>query len=86
MNQPILQIKGLRVYYHVETGAVKAVDGVDLDLQPGVKLGLVGESGSGKSTMALALMRMIKEPGRIEDGQMILDGTDLMTLNMEQMR
>jgi len=86
MNQPILKIVDLRVYYHVEAGAVKAVDGVDLDLQPGVKLGLVGESGSGKSTMALALMRMIKEPGRIEGGQMILDGTDLMTLNDEQMR
>jgi len=86
MNQPILKIVDLRVYYHVEAGAVKAVDGVDLDLQPGVKLGLVGESGSGKSTMALALMRMIKEPGKIEGGQMILDGTDLMTLNTEQMR
>jgi peptide/nickel transport system ATP-binding protein len=86
MNQPILKIVDLRVYYHVEAGAVKAVDGVDLDLDPGVKLGLVGESGSGKSTMALALMRMIKEPGKIEGGQMILDGTDLMTLNTEQMR
>jgi oligopeptide/dipeptide ABC transporter ATP-binding protein len=86
VSEPILKIENLRVYYHVEAGAVKAVDGVDLDLDPGVKLGLVGESGSGKSTMALALMRMIKEPGKIEGGQMILDGTDLMTLTTEQMR
>lgn len=86
MSEPILQIRDLRVYFHVPEGAVKAVDGVDLDLHPGIKLGLVGESGSGKTTMALALMRMIKEPGRIEGGQMILDGIDLMTLNNEQMR
>jgi oligopeptide/dipeptide ABC transporter ATP-binding protein len=86
MSEPILQIRDLRVYYHVEDGAVKAVDGVSLSLQPGVKMGLVGESGSGKSTMALALMRMIKEPGKIEGGSMILDGVDLLQLSEEEMR
>src|SRR6202008_3941544 len=44
------------------------------------KLGLVGESGSGKRTMALAMMRMIKPPGRIEGGQVIVDGIDLTKL------
>ncbi|HHE71614.1 MAG TPA: ABC transporter ATP-binding protein, partial [Chloroflexi bacterium] len=82
----MLQVKDLRVYYHVEAGAVKAVDGVSFDLPPGVKMGLVGESGSGKSTMALALMRMIKPPARVEGGQMILDGVDLVTLSEEEMR
>ena len=86
MSKPILEIKDLKVYYHVEAGAVKAVDGVDLDLDPGTKLGLVGESGSGKSTMALALMRMHKSPAKIEDGQMILDGVDLLELSDEEMR
>jgi oligopeptide/dipeptide ABC transporter ATP-binding protein len=86
VSKPILEIKDLQVYYHVEAGAVKAVDGVTLDLDPGVKLGLVGESGSGKSTMALALMRMIKEPGRIEGGQMLLDRVDLLQLSDEEMR
>jgi oligopeptide/dipeptide ABC transporter ATP-binding protein len=86
MSAPLLQVKDLKVYYHVEAGAVKAVDGVTFDLNAGVKMGLVGESGSGKSTMALAMMRMIKEPGRIEGGQMILDGTDLVGLTTEQMR
>ena len=56
------------------------------DLDAGIKLGLVGESGSGKSTMALALMRMIKPPGTIEGGQMILDGVDLVKLSEEEMR
>ncbi len=86
MTEPVLQIKNLKVYYHVEAGAVKAVDDVSFDLDFGVKMGLVGESGSGKSTMALALMRMIKPPGKIEGGQMVLDGTDLVRLSEERMR
>lgn len=86
MDTPLLQVRDLKVYYHVEAGAVKAVDGVTFDLRSGVKMGLVGESGSGKSTMALAMMRMIKAPGKIEGGQMILDGTDLVALTDEQMR
>lgn len=86
MNKPILEIKDLRVYFHVPAGAVRAVDGIDLSIDPGIKLGLVGESGSGKSTMALALMRMIKQPGRIESGHMLLDGVDLLSLSDEAMR
>ncbi|HNT74704.1 MAG TPA: ABC transporter ATP-binding protein [Anaerolineae bacterium] len=86
MTEALLQIKDLRVYYHVDAGAVRAVDGVSFNLEAGIKLGLVGESGSGKSTMALALMRMIKAPGKIESGQMILDGVDLLQLSEEKMR
>ena len=86
MSEPILQINDLKVYYYVEAGAVKAVDGINLELQPGTKMGLVGESGSGKSTMALALMRMIKPPGRIAGGHMFLDGVDMVSLSEEEMR
>ncbi len=86
MSEPILQIKHLKVYYYVEAGAVKAVDDVTFDLADGTKMGLVGESGSGKSTMAQALMRMIKPPGKIEGGEMILDGVDLVKLSTEHMR
>ncbi len=86
MSEPVLQVKNLKVYYYVEGGAVKAVDDVSFDLDFGIKLGLVGESGSGKSTMAFALMRMIKPPGKIKGGQMILDGVDLVQLSEEKMR
>lgn len=86
MSAPLLQVRDLKVYYHVDAGAVKAVDGVSFYLREGTKMGLVGESGSGKSTMALAMMRMIKEPGRIEGGELLLDGIDLTKLSEERMR
>ena len=82
----LLRIRDLRVHYHTPRGAVKAVDGVDFALAPGERLGLVGESGSGKSTIALALMRLIRPPGRIEGGQVLLEGEDLLTRSEEQMR
>ena len=86
MVAEVLQVRDLRVYYHTPRGAVKAVEGVSFDLKPGQRLGLVGESGSGKSTIALSLMRMIKPPGKIEGGEVLLDGTNVLRLNEEQMR
>ncbi len=86
MTQPVLTVNNLQVTYFTEAGRVRALDGVNLTLNPGEKLGLVGESGSGKSTMALAMMRMIKPPGRIEGGNVVVDGVDLTKLSEEEMR
>jgi oligopeptide/dipeptide ABC transporter ATP-binding protein len=85
VSKPIIEIKDLKVYFYVKAGTVKAVDGVNLTVEPGTKLGLVGESGSGKTTMALALMRMVRPPMKVE-GQLLLDGVDLITLSEEEMR
>ncbi len=82
----VLQVRDLRVYYHTPRGAVKAVDGVSFDVKAGERFGLVGESGSGKSTIALSLLRLIRPPGRIEAGQALLDGTDVLVVPDEQMR
>lgn len=84
-NKPLLEIKDLKTYFYVPAGTVKAVDGVELSLEAGVKMGLVGESGSGKTTIALSLMRMIKPPGTVQ-GQIWLDGTELVKLSGEAMR
>ena len=65
---------------------MRAVDGVSFDLRAGERLGLVGESGSGKSTVAMALMRLIKPPGRIESGQALFEGNDLLALPGKEMR
>lgn len=86
MSTPVLQVKDLRVQYHTDRGTLRAVDGVSFSLRAGERMGLVGESGSGKSTMALALMRMIKPPGRILGGEMLVDGVDLTQLSEEEMR
>jgi oligopeptide/dipeptide ABC transporter ATP-binding protein len=85
-DNPVLQVRDLRVYYHTVLGAVRAVDGVSFDLRTGERLGLVGESGSGKSTVAMALMRLIKPPGRIESGQALFEGADLLALPEQDMR
>jgi peptide/nickel transport system ATP-binding protein len=82
---PVLEVTDLRVSYYTDAGRAVALDGAGLSLNPGEKLGLVGESGSGKSTMALAMMRMIKPPGRIESGRVVVAGTDLMALSEEEM-
>jgi peptide/nickel transport system ATP-binding protein len=82
----VLVVQDLRVSYHTREGAIKAVDGVSFSLHAGQRLGLVGESGSGKSTIALSLLRLIKPPGRIEGGEIYLDGTDLRALSEKQMR
>jgi peptide/nickel transport system ATP-binding protein len=81
-----LRVEELRVYYHTPRGAVRAVDGVSFDLAPGERLGFVGESGSGKTTIAMALIRLIKPPGKIEGGRVLLGGTDVLALSEEQMR
>jgi peptide/nickel transport system ATP-binding protein len=84
--KPILQVQGLKTYFHTPAGPVKAVDGVSFDLLPGQRFGLVGESGSGKSTVAFSIMRLIRPPARIEAGEVLLDGVDLLGLTDEQMR
>ncbi len=81
-----LRVEGLRVYYHTPRGAVRAVDGVSFTLKPHERLGFVGESGSGKTTIAMALIRLIKSPGKIEGGHIYLGETDLLSLSDERMR
>ncbi len=82
----MLEISDLYVHYPTARGPIRAVDGVSFALQPGERLGLIGESGSGKSTIALAVMRLIKPPGEVVRGQILLDGVDLVSLSEEEMR
>jgi len=86
MTAALLQIRDLQVHYRTGRGPIKAVDEVSFDLEANTRLGLVGESGSGKSTMALALLRLLKPPGHIEGGQILLDGLDLATLSEKAMQ
>jgi len=86
MNEPILEISDLKVYYYIAEGVVKAVDGVGLKIGKEEALGLVGESGCGKSTVALSLLRLIREPGKITEGKIYFDGEDLLRKSEGEMR
>jgi peptide/nickel transport system ATP-binding protein len=86
MNDAVLRVEGLRVRYDHPLGEVRAVDDVSFSLRPHERFGLAGESGSGKSTMALAILRLIRPPGRIDGGDVWLDDTRLSSLSDEAMR
>lgn len=82
----LLRITGLKTHFFTEDGIVQAVDGIDLQLSRGQTLGIVGESGSGKSVTSLSILRLVSTPGKIVEGTIVFDGTDLLNLNEEQMR
>ena len=87
MTAPLLDIRGLRTYFHTEAGVAKAVDGVNLTIQPGEVMGLVGESGSGKSVTALSVLRLIPDPpGKIVAGEVFFKGRDLLKLDYDEIR
>jgi oligopeptide/dipeptide ABC transporter ATP-binding protein len=80
-NPPLLSVRDLSVRFATEGGAIEAVSGVGFDVPRGKVLGLMGESGCGKSVTALAIVRLVPEPGgRIVNGSITFDGTDLMKL------
>ena len=83
--QPLLAVKNLKTYFYTEDGIVRAVDGVDFDVYPGEVLGLVGESGCGKSVTSLSIMRLVSKPGRVNGGEILLNGENLLDFNEEEM-
>ena len=85
-ERPLLEVKGLRTSFYTRDGVVRAVDGIDFHVDRGEIMGLVGESGCGKSVTSLSIMRLVAKPGRIEGGQILFDGQDLLKLSSDQMR
>jgi peptide/nickel transport system ATP-binding protein len=83
VTEPVLDVRGLRVWYSGPAGPVRAVDEVSFALRPGEVLGLVGESGCGKSTLGRGLMGLVPR-GAAVDGEVIFDGTELLTLPPKQ--
>ena len=78
---PLLEIRNLAVEFQTHRGPFRAVDGIDLTLEPGELLGVVGESGSGKSVTMLAVMGLIAWPGKVTADVMRFDGIDLLSLS-----
>ena len=85
--QTVLEVAGLKTYFFVRQGIVKAVDDMSFSLKAGEKLAIVGESGCGKSMTALSILRLVPDPpGRIVAGSVRLDGRDLLKLSDAEMR
>jgi oligopeptide/dipeptide ABC transporter ATP-binding protein len=82
----VLQVRDLRTHFRTHEGTVRAVDGVSLEVPAGRTLGVVGESGCGKSITALSIMRLVRPPGWIAEGSVLLGETDLLALSEAEMR
>jgi len=83
----LLDVRNLKTTFLTSAGVVRAVDGVSWEIEEGETVALVGESGCGKSVSALSIMRLVAEPaGRIEGGEILYKGRDLLKLDEEKMR
>ena len=83
----LLEIEGLKTYFHTDEGVAKAVDGVSYAIRPGETLGVVGESGSGKSVTALSILQLLPmPPGRFEGGSIRFRGEELIGAEEERLR
>jgi oligopeptide/dipeptide ABC transporter ATP-binding protein len=85
-QRPLLEVRGLRTSFHTRDGVVRAVDGIDFHVDRGEIMGLVGESGCGKSVTSLTIMGLVAKPGRVEAGEVLFDGRDLLKLSSDEMR
>ena len=86
-NNNILEIKNLHTYFYTDSGVIKSVDGVDIELREGSTLGIVGESGSGKSVTALSVMGLLMGTTvKVAEGEILFEGRDLTKLDDEERR
>jgi len=83
---PILDVQDLKTFYSTQSGFVRAVDGVSLQVEKGEALGLAGESGCGKTTVALSILRILPSGGKIMGGKILFKDNDIAKFNEKQMR
>ncbi len=86
MARKLLSVRDLKTSFFTHVGEVKAVRGISFDVNEGEVLGMVGESGSGKSVTSLSIMGLLQYPGRVVDGEILLNGEDILTYSKDQMR
>ena len=84
--EKLIEIKNLKTFFYTEAGVAKAVNNISFDILKGEVLGIVGESGSGKSVTSLSINRLIPDPpGKIESGEILYNGINLLDLSYNEM-
>jgi peptide/nickel transport system ATP-binding protein len=86
MTERLLEVKGLKVRFTTEDGIVRAVDGVDFELDRGQVLGIVGESGSGKSVTAMTILGLTRAPNTVFEGEVVYKGQNLISMSERGLR
>src|ERR671935_628444 len=86
MAERLIEVNGLKVQFATEDGIVKAVDGVDFELQRGQVLGIVGESGSGKSVTAMTLLGLTKDKNTRFEGEVLYKGRNVLRMSEDELQ
>lgn len=84
-TEKLLEVKNLKVSFYTPAGEVKAVGGIDYDLDYNEVMGIVGESGSGKSVEAYAIMGLLQSPGKVKEGEILFKGENILNYSPQQM-
>ena len=84
-DKVLLDVQGLKTYFHTFKGVVKAVDNVSFSLKEGEILGIVGESGSGKSVTSFSILKLVEDPGVVDADHIMFDGKDLAKISEKDM-
>jgi len=84
--QELLEVSDLKINFYTYRGIVKALEGVSFKIAPGEAVGLVGETGCGKSVTARAIMGFVEHPGKVESGEIRLEGENLLDMTERELR
>lgn len=84
MEEPIITVRNLQTFFHLEGRVSKAVDNVSFSVPKGKVICIVGESGCGKSVTALSLLRLVDFPGRIAGGEILFHNRDILKMNTKE--
>jgi len=82
----LLEVNNLKTHFFTRNGVVKSVDGISFSIEKGEILGIVGESGAGKSITGFSILKLIDEPGKIVEGEILFDGVDLVQQDEKHMQ
>ncbi len=83
--KPVVQVKDLETTFFLKSGPFRAVNRISYDINKGETLGIVGESGCGKSVTSFSLMGLIEKPGKITNGEFLLNDENILNLPDRQM-